>query len=123
MEAKLQLHQQHTYNKMQVLYLTGMTEQQLSDLIVFTASEWADYFFFNIYNPNKIFDNGLYSRWFQYYWFEMDDVYVLPELYKIQKEYRFIHYRQSHQFVFDAAQPEVQTMKKDFLSMLPKFLQ
>lgn len=114
--------QQH-YNRKQVLYLTGLTEQQLTEMQMFLLSEWLSYFH-PVHTPDEwMCSEGLW-QWWQYMWADLDEE-VLPFLYDGLENngQRLTVYRISFQQIFNTTvTPTAKALMADFNSLKSNFI-
>ncbi len=114
--------EQH-YNRKQVLYLTGMSEQQLTDMQYFLLSEWLSYFHRSHTPEEWLIGEGIF-KWWVYVWNEGDEQ-VLPKLYALSgKQYACLAcYRRGHQYIFDPINnPQAGRALIDFNSLADDFI-
>ncbi len=108
------LKSQFTYNRKQVLFLTGVSEHEYRNFQVDTASAWIERYCPGI-NHDLLIGCSLFWKWWNYQWNDADDQYILAKLYAAKSKY--IAYRQLHQYVFDMSDTHAKQMMDDFKSM------
>lgn len=113
--------QQH-YNRKQVLFLTGMSEQQLADMQMFLLSEWLSYFH-PVHTPDEWLCSEALWNWWQYMWADWDEQ-VLPGMYMQSNQVnRLANYRVHVQQVFNTNyNPTAKQLMADFNSLKNDFI-
>jgi hypothetical protein len=112
---------QQQYNRKQVLYLTGLTDQQLTQMQMFLLSEWLSYFH-PAHTPDEwMCSEGLW-KWWLYVWNDLDEQ-VLPAMYNQGNQVnRLANYRLHVQQVFNANyNTTAKQLMADFKSLITDF--
>jgi hypothetical protein len=112
---------QFEYNKMQVLYLTGMTSEQYITFQIDTAKAWVEFYCKNIIDTQALLITSTFWGWWVLQWNNVDDGDILKALYCVPQALRHAQYRQLHQYVFDANNVLQRYMAKDFTCMVSYF--
>lgn len=105
---------QFTYNRLQVLWLTDMTEEEYSNFQIDTAKAWADRYWSDAYDVDKLLASSNFWNWWTYSWQTADDLYFIKLLYAKEPLQRYSSYRKLHQYVFNHASTHQQLLLKDF---------
>src|SRR5438309_1137907 len=108
---------QFRYNKMQVLYLTGISDEQYNNFQIDMAKAWVEFYWQNIIDTKVLLNTTIFWRWWVLQWNGIDDRSILQTLYTTPPAQRHTKYRELHQYVFDADNLLQQYMTKDFRSM------
>jgi len=112
---------QYRYNKKQVLFLTGIEEDEYNHFICETAETWLRLNFDHRVDSMKMVGSLDFWRWFKMHWEDLDDRFFLQELYNQPESYRLCKYRILHQIIFDNTATVTQYLNDDFLDMFKTF--
>lgn len=110
---------QFSYNRKQVCYLCGITDDEFLALQMDTAKAFAQHYTLN--DPEVILSSMLFLSWWCYHWNLIDDRVILRDMYEVKPESRYSWYRQMHQYVFDGGSTHRQQLMKDYQDMQPQF--
>lgn len=116
-----QLKAQYEYNTKQVLYLTGMNEEEFMQFMLETAHAWLNKYFKDLVDVQAVFDHKTFQNWWKLNWCDVDDRKFLKTLYSTFDKHRFINYRIMHQYVFDNDCEEAEMLQADFRNMIEQF--
>lgn len=119
---KEQLQAQFNYNKMQVLWLTKMNEEQLNGFVIDTGRAFIEHNYI-AQQIEAVTNNAKFWNWWRYQWQLVDDAWCIKELYSIKDDARLVTYRLMHQFVFDRTDTNNQLLMKDFYNYKASFAQ
>lgn len=108
------LKSQFTYNRKQVLFLTGISEQEYQNLQIDTARAWIERYCYGL-SIDALLNCTLFWKWWNYMWNEADDDAILSQVYEAESKY--YTYRMLHQYVFDNASVRQQQLLGDFKAM------
>lgn len=96
-----QVRRQYRYNTMQVLWLTGMSEQQFCELMYDTGLAWLrQYTGEDAELLNALLQDATVWGWWRNEWYKRDDERFLRGLYEMRPGVRMARYRALHQDVF-----------------------
>lgn len=112
---------QFKYNRQQVLYLTGMTQEQYNNFQIDTAKEWVERYYQSIMDTDRLLSTIMFWKWWMYHWSGIDDKMILSVLYDAPKKKRLMFYRQLHQYVFDDTDENQKYLITDFRHMRKEF--
>jgi len=112
---------QFEYNKVQVLYLTGMTDEQYNTFQIDTGKAWVEFYCKNIIDTRALLVTSVFWGWWILQWNNADEDSILRTIYGIPQAQRHTLYRQLHQYVFDANNISQRYMAKDFTCMVSYF--
>lgn len=112
---------QYRYNKMQILFLTGISEEEYNYFLSETAATWLRINFSHCVDSLKMVTSMDFWRWFKMHWQDLDDRFFLQELYGQPENYRLCKYRKLHQVIFDNTSTVTQYINDDFLDMYKSF--
>lgn len=108
------LKSQFTYNRKQVLFLTGITESEYQHFQIDMARAWLERHCTGI-DHDCLLNCSLFWKWWNYQWNDADDQSILERLYSASNKYSA--YRQMHQYVFEPEDTGAQQMISDFKAM------
>src|SRR5699024_6578113 len=118
-----QLRGQYSYNRKQVLYLTGMDDK---DLLRFQESLLIDWLQVHTLEEREtlepLFDNTLIWKWWINEWNRRDESIVLPNLYHFNTEEQLMRYRQFHQVVFSINSVPYDLLDKSYAETIGKII-
>lgn len=115
------LKSQYRYNQTQVIYLTKINEAEYHDFLIDTAKAWATYYLKGIIDTETLLKTLLFWKWWSRWWNDIDDRFILQQLYSIPFAQRYGAYREMHQYVFDDSEEYQQYLMKDFVTMKLEF--
>jgi hypothetical protein len=106
-----------------VLYYTGFTLVELTDLKLDLAKRWltlyaADYFGMGESNVGDLWQSPELLRWWNLHWRRHDHYYVLPVLHRLCVEERAAVYRELHEEVFDRQYPTCGAMLVSLMRLM-----
>lgn len=116
-----QLRGQYAYNRKQVLWLTGMTDD---DLFAFQMDQGLDWL--QIYTHEdrllllEVMKQPLIWKWWINQWNRLDNIFVISKLYECSAEERLYKYRSLHQTVFAATTPTYALMEESYAIAIGK---
>lgn len=92
---------QYAYNRTQVLWLTSMTDEQLSEFQFETGMDWL----VSYTNEDRavlvtLLHEPMIWKWWLNEWNRRDALYYLSPLYKMKPTWRLAQYRSYHQNIF-----------------------
>jgi hypothetical protein len=122
MSSANQIKAQYAYNKKNLLYLAGVSEDDYGKFQMDTAIEWLEKYWHGVINTDALLNTKLFWNWFTCVWSEADDRFIVNQLYTTPKPSRWCLYRQLHQYVFDDNDRFQIIMHKDFRAMQKEFL-
>lgn len=106
---------QYRYNTLQVLWLTGMTEEQFYSLQYETGLSWLEWYTGdNKAILNDILSNEMIWSWWVNQWCKRDNEFFLAPLYNVPKKERLSRYRQLHQQVFTVYTPSHTRLEQSY---------
>ena len=112
---------QFNYNRKQVLWLTDMTEEEYNNFQIDTAKAWTERYWTDVYDVDQLLTSTLFWQWWGYTWNDIDERSMLRQLYSIEPPHRHSSYRAMHQYIFNPASSEQQSMIHDFRSLYSAF--
>lgn len=112
---------QISYNKKQVCFLTGISENELMDFRLDMAKAWADHYWKHQVNVDALLTSEGFWAWWNWQWNSIDDKAIIQDMYGLNPESRYAYYRQTHQYVFDNSSNHQRHLMQDFADMLPSF--
>lgn len=112
---------QFKYNRQQVLYLTGMCQEQYNNFQIDTAKAWVERYWQKIMNVDALLNTTSFWQWWMYQWNVIDDKCIVAALYDVEKEKRLSFYRQLHQYVFQDNSADQDYLMHDFRAMRKEF--
>ncbi len=116
-----QLKAQFSYNRKQVMWLTGMNEAEYINFQVDTAKAWVDRYWADIIDADSLFACAMFWSWWHFAWDQADDTMIITPLFSIKKQERHTSYRAMHQYIFNESSQEVQWLIADFRNMRSEF--
>lgn len=114
-----QLRAQFSYNRIQVLYLTGLTEQQYYEFVTATLHDWLS-IFQPLYDTEEWRLSQQLENWWYFQWNRFDDA-ILEDLYAAAESKRRYLYRMLHQEKFDAETMSGSVLLADFRNQRSRF--
>lgn len=97
---------QHDYNRKQVLWLTGMTDEELSSFQLETGMDWLKrYTLEERHILDEVMRKPMIWKWWMLQWNIRDDRHFLHCLYHVPANEANARYRQMHQAIFIPATP------------------
>jgi hypothetical protein len=114
-----QLRAQFSYNRIQVLYLTGLTEQQYYEFVTTTLHDWLS-IFQPLYTSEDWWRSPSLENWWYFQWNRFDDS-ILEYLYAANDSKRRYFYRAMHQEKFDPDSPSGHLLLQDFRAQRGRF--
>lgn len=112
---------QFKYNRAQILYLTGMDDQQFNNFQIDTAKAWVERYWQNLLDIDTLLNCVEFWRWWMYQWNLVDDRAIIQNLYVVHSNQRLAAYRQMHQYVFDGSDHLSELLSADFRAMRKDF--
>lgn len=101
-----QLRAQYAYNRKQVLWLTGMTDEELSGFQLDTGMDWLTHYTCEAkYLLEQLMREPMIWRWWINEWNLRDDALYLAQLYRFGGKEANAMYRSMHQAVFIHGNP------------------
>ena len=92
---------QYAYNTKQVLWLTGMSEEEFYTLMYETGLAWLkSYTGADTEQLNMLLQDAAIGGWWKNEWYIRDDELYLEALYRLEGRVRLARYRALHQNVF-----------------------
>ncbi|HNP24652.1 MAG TPA: hypothetical protein PKM63_21735 [Panacibacter sp.] len=114
LHTTINIKQQYSYNTKQVLFLTGMNEDQFFGFMTDTAYAWLEHYWANVIDIKALIECSEFLAWWKLQWYERDDREYVKKLYHEWPALRNYFYRVCHQTVFNDRFPMTQFLFADF---------
>lgn len=117
--AAARLRGESNYNRKQVLYLCGITEDQYYAFMHGTLFDWLATYQ-PLYDGEEWMNSEALLNWWRFQWYRMDDA-ILVDLYHAPANQRWYFYRHLHQDVFNNQQLCAIQLLDDFRNLRSRF--